>query len=106
MNKRLITKYPNRRLYDTQESRYITFKEIRALAQQQIPFNVIERHGKRDVTTEVLFQVLQEQECASPMLGDDVLIKLIQLHDTEMQQAVSLRLHDTLSTLAGLGGSS
>ena len=61
-NVRTIRKYPNRRLYDTEESRYITFADIRELVLQGIEFVVIDKRTSEDITRCILLQVICEQE--------------------------------------------
>lgn len=75
---RIIKKYPNRRLYDTEESRYITLGEIRQLVQEGIPFRVIERKTQSDITTQVLLQVVGELESrGGGLLSAELLSELI-----------------------------
>lgn len=79
---RIIKKYPNRRLYDTQESRYITLVEIRQLVEQDIPFRVIERRTDSDITTAILLQVISELEMReSRLLSPELLAELIRAYD-------------------------
>ncbi len=59
---RVICKYPNRRLYDVEESRYITLEDIHRLVVKQIDFEVIDRRTEKDVTCVVLLQVVAELE--------------------------------------------
>ncbi|HOP17799.1 MAG TPA: polyhydroxyalkanoate synthesis regulator DNA-binding domain-containing protein, partial [Gammaproteobacteria bacterium] len=59
---RLIKKYPNRRLYDTTESRYITLDEVREMVLKEIPFKVIDRQSEEDITRNILLQIIMEQE--------------------------------------------
>jgi polyhydroxyalkanoate synthesis repressor PhaR len=59
---RLIKKYPNRRLYDTKLSRYITLHDILALIVGQADVRVTEQRTGLDITREVLLQVVAEQE--------------------------------------------
>ena len=61
-NVRTIRKYPNRRLYDTEESRYITFADIRELVLRDIDFVVIDKKSSEDITRCILLQVICEQE--------------------------------------------
>lgn len=58
MDVRLVKKYPNRRLYDTELSRYITLKEVEALVVEQVPFVVVDHRSEEDVTAATLLQVL------------------------------------------------
>jgi polyhydroxyalkanoate synthesis repressor PhaR len=59
---RIITKYSNRRLYDTVESRYITLADIRLLVVNKVEFAVIDRSSGSDITRSILLQVISEQE--------------------------------------------
>ena len=59
---RLIKKYPNRRLYDTTESRYITLDEVREMVLQEIPIKVVDRQSNEDITRNILLQIIMEQE--------------------------------------------
>ena len=59
---RTIKKYPNRRLYDTVESRYITLADIRRLVIERIDFVVIDKKTQEDITRSILLQVIAEQE--------------------------------------------
>jgi polyhydroxyalkanoate synthesis repressor PhaR len=66
---RIITKYPNRRLYDTVESRYVTLADVRRLVIGKTDFVVIDRKSNEDITRAILLQVITEQE----QLGESVM---------------------------------
>src|SRR5256885_7747581 len=73
---RTIKKYPNRRLYDTVESRYITLVDIRRLVIDRIDFIVIDKKTQEDITRGILLQVIAEQEHGGePLLSRDHLEK-------------------------------
>ncbi len=75
---RLIKKYPNRRLYDTAESRYITLDEVRHMVLEEIPFKVVDRQSNEDITRNILLQIIMEQESAGePLFSTDVLSRFI-----------------------------
>jgi len=75
---RLIKKYPNRRLYDTRESRYITLDEVREMVLKEIPFKVVDRQSEQDITRNILLQIIMEQESGgSPLFTADVLSRFI-----------------------------
>ena len=75
---RLIKKYPNRRLYDTSESRYITLDEVREMVLKEIPFKVVDRQSNEDITRNILLQIIMEQESGgSPLFSADVLSRFI-----------------------------
>jgi polyhydroxyalkanoate synthesis repressor PhaR len=59
---RVIKKYPNRRLYDTEESRYITLSDVRDLVIKKIDFVVVDKKSGDDITRSILLQVISEQE--------------------------------------------
>ena len=59
---RIIKKYPNRRLYDTGLSRYVTLHDIRQLVADNVDFAVLEQRSGADITRGVLLQVIVEEE--------------------------------------------
>jgi polyhydroxyalkanoate synthesis repressor PhaR len=59
---RVIKKYPNRRLYDTEESRYITLADVKDLVVKKIEFSVVDKKSGDDITRSILLQVISEQE--------------------------------------------
>jgi len=54
--KRVIKKYPNRRLYDTNESKYVTLADVRRLVLEDIPFCVIDKKSNEDITRNILLE--------------------------------------------------
>lgn len=74
---RIIRRYGNRRLYDFGISRYITLREVYALTRKGIPLKVVDG-ARRDITREVLLQVLLEQEKAgAPRVTREQLVRLV-----------------------------
>ena len=72
--KRVIKKYPNRRLYDTSESKYVTLSDVRELVLSGISFCVIDKKSGEDITRSILLQIIIEQEEeGDPMFSTDVL---------------------------------
>jgi len=77
-HKRVIKKYPNRRLYDTNESKYVTLADVRRLVLDDIPFCVIDKKSGEDITRNILLQIIVEQEESSePILSTDMLQQMI-----------------------------
>ena len=77
-SKRIIKKYPNRRLYDTSESKYVTLSDVRKLVLDDIPFCVIDKKTSEDITRNILLQIIVEQEETSePIFSTDVLQQMI-----------------------------
>ena len=97
---RVIKKYPNRRLYDTIESRYITLADIRRLVVERIDFVVVDKKNNADITRSILLQVIAEQEhLAEPVLSQEFMVSVIRAYGTAMQSQVSALLESTLKQL-------
>ena len=78
---RIIKKYPNRRLYDTVQSKYITLSDIRSLVLERIEFVVIDKKSQEDITRSILLQVIAEQEHAGePIMSRDFLSHIIRTY--------------------------
>ena len=87
---RIIKKYPNRRLYDTVESRYITLSDIRRLVVEHIDFIVIDKKTQSDITRSILLQVIAEQEhCNSPIMSREFLSQVIRSYGTPVQTGMA-----------------
>ena len=84
---RIIRKYPNRRLYDTDRSAYITLEEIRKLVIEQVPFQVVDKRTGADITRGVLLQIISEgEDDNSPVFSTEVLQQIIRFHGDTLQQ--------------------
>ena len=82
---RIIKKYPNRRLYDTVESRYITLDDVRRLVMDKVEFSVVDKRSQQDITRPVLLQVIAELEQRNDtVLSQDFLAELIRSHDRQV----------------------
>ena len=84
---RIIKKYPNRRLYDTTTSSYITLEDVKKLVLDQTEFKVQDAKTKEDLTRSILLQIILEEESGpgSPMFSSDVLSKIIRFYGHAMQ---------------------
>ncbi len=79
---RVIKKYPNRRLYDTDESRYITLANVKDLVVKKIEFVVIDKKSGDDITRSILLQVISEQEQqGEAIMSQDFLSQVIRSYD-------------------------
>jgi polyhydroxyalkanoate synthesis repressor PhaR len=77
-NARIIKKYPNRRLYDTEDSRYITLVDVRELVLSKTEFVVIDKKSGDDITRPILLQVISEQEQhGEAIMSEDFLSQVI-----------------------------
>ena len=94
---RIIKKYPNRRLYDTVESRYITLDDIRKLVTDKVEFVVIDKKTEEDITRTILLQVISEQEhTGNPMMSQDFLSQVIRAYGGTMQTMAGDYLEQSL----------
>jgi polyhydroxyalkanoate synthesis repressor PhaR len=94
---RVIKKYPNRRLYDTVESRYITLADVQRLVMEKVDFVVVDKKTNVEITRSILLQVISEQEHqVEPILSQEFMTHLIRSYGSTLQPAVSGHLEDTM----------
>ncbi len=94
---RTIKKYPNRRLYDTEESRYITLADVRRLVLDKVDFVVIDKKSGEDITRTILLQVISEQEqSGEPIMSRDFLSHVIRSYGGAMQGFVGSYLDQSI----------
>jgi polyhydroxyalkanoate synthesis repressor PhaR len=87
---RIIKKYPNRRLYDTEVSRYITLEEVRRLVMENVKFRVLDKNTHDDITRSILLQVIAEQEeGGNPIFTTELLIRIIRFYGDPMQASIT-----------------
>ena len=83
---RVIKKYPNRRLYDTETSTYITLSEVKQFVMASQPLVVRDAKTGEDITRSILLQILLEDEAGgAPMFTEAVLANLIRFYGHTMQ---------------------
>ena len=83
---RLIKKYPNRRLYDTKTSTYITLADVKKLVLEGQEFQVVDDKTKEDLTRSILLQIILEEENGGvPMFSSDILTQFIRSYGGAMQ---------------------
>jgi polyhydroxyalkanoate synthesis repressor PhaR len=81
---RVIRKYANRRLYDTQQSRYVTLEDLRRLILDEEPFRVEDAKTGEDLTRTILLSIIIEQEQAdgeAEVFSNDLLAQFIRVYD-------------------------
>ncbi len=85
-SERLIKKYPNRRLYDTQTSSYITLSDVKQLVLDNEQFVVVDAKSDEDLTRSILLQIILEEESnGSPMFSSTALSQIIRYYGHAMQ---------------------
>lgn len=98
---RVIRKYPNRRLYDTVESRYVTLADIRRLVVERVDFVVLDRKTQQDITRSILLQVIAEQEgLGESLMSRDFLSHVIRSYGNGLQDFVRKYLDESIQQFA------
>ena len=98
---RVIRKYPNRRLYDTVESRYVTLADIRRLVVERIDFVVLDRKSQQDITRSILLQVIAEQEGGGEsLMSRDFLSQVIRSYGSGLHDFVGRYLDESIQLFA------
>ena len=100
---RLIKKYPNRRLYDTQTSTYITLVDVKSLVLEHQEFQVVDAKTGDDLTRSILMQIILEEEAGgSPMFTSDLLSQMIRFYGNAMQGMMGKYLEGNIKAFSGM----
>lgn len=99
-NVRIIKKYPNRRLYDTATSTYITLQDVKKLVVDQVEFRVEDAKSHEDLTRAILLQIILDEESGNgaPMFSSDVLSQIIRSYGQTMQGMMGNYLEKNIQT--------
>ena len=97
---RQFKKYPNRRLYDIEESKYVTVEDIRKIILKGESITVVDSKTERDLTRTVLMQIISEQEAEGhePILTNRVLEQLIRFYGDAMQSVFGKYIEQSITT--------
>jgi polyhydroxyalkanoate synthesis repressor PhaR len=96
---RLIKKYPNRRLYDTQTSTYITLADVKQLVLKNELFKVVDAKSAEDLTRSILLQIILEEESGGmPMFSSVMLAQVIRFYGHSMQGMMGTYLEKNIQT--------
>ncbi|WP_126444226.1 polyhydroxyalkanoate synthesis repressor PhaR [Sulfuricystis multivorans] len=94
---RLIKKYPNRRLYDTRTSSYITLADVKELVLKHEEFRVVDAKSGEDLTRNILLQIILEEEAGgAPMFTSDLLAQMIRFYGNAMQGMLGQYLENNI----------
>ncbi|MCB1919648.1 MAG: polyhydroxyalkanoate synthesis repressor PhaR [Candidatus Competibacteraceae bacterium] len=94
---RIIKKYPNRRLYDTAVSSYITLEDVKQLVLDRANFHVIDARTNTDITRGILLQIISEQEeQGNPIFTTEVLAHIIRFYGDTLQGMMGNYLEKSL----------
>ena len=100
---RLIKKYPNRRLYDTRTSAYITLVDVKQLVLDHEEFKVVDVKSGEDLTRSVLLQIILEEEAGgAPMFTSDLLSHMIRFYGNAMQGMMGKYLEGNIKVFADM----
>jgi len=100
---RLIKKYPNRRLYDTRTSTYITLADVKELVVHHEEFQVVDAKSGEDLTRSILLQIILEEESAgAPMFTSDILSQMIRSYGSAMQGMMGKYIENNLKAFADM----
>ncbi|MCC5809198.1 MAG: polyhydroxyalkanoate synthesis repressor PhaR [Ectothiorhodospiraceae bacterium] len=95
---RIIKKYPNRRLYDTAISSYITLADVKRLVVDGVEFQVVDAKSKDDLTRTILLQIIsEEEEGGEPIFSTDLLAQIIRSYGGNMQNLLTSYLEKSMS---------
>lgn len=97
-NTRIIKKYPNRRLYDTELSKYITLENVKQLVTDNVEFCVKDVKTGEDLTRGILLQIISEQEHdGEPFFSASALLQIIRFYDDSMQSVAGEFIQKSLT---------
>jgi polyhydroxyalkanoate synthesis repressor PhaR len=100
---RLIKKYPNRRLYDTRTSAYITLSDVKELVLGHEDFQVVDAKTGEDLTRSILLQIILEEESGGmPMFTSDLLSHVIRFYGHAMQGMMGKYLENNIKAFSDM----
>jgi len=99
---RIIKKYPNRRLYDTAISSYITLEDVKKLIRDSVDFKVVDAKSKEDITRSVMLQIIADyEERGQPILTTEMLAHIIRFYGDALQGFMSTYLEKSMQVFVG-----
>src|SRR5678809_34859 len=98
---RVLKKYPNRRLYDTRISSYITLADVKTMVLEGVEFEVRDAKTGEDLTRSILLQIILEEETGgAPIFSAPMLSQIIRFYGHAMQGMMGSYLEKNLQTLS------
>ena len=98
---RLVKKYPNRRLYDTRTSAYITLSDVKDLVLSHEDFKVVDAKNGEDLTRSILLQIIIEEEAAGvPLFTTELLCQMIRFYGHAMEGMLGKYLETNIKTFS------
>jgi len=100
-SERIIKKYPNRRLYDTELSRYITLADVRDLVLKGMTIRVLDSANETDITRSILLQIMLEEESGGePLFSANMLSQIIRFYGGTLHGLFARYLEQSLDAFA------
>ena len=101
--RRVIKKYPNRRLYDSTASSYITLNEVKKMVLDGVGFVVQDAKTGADISRSILLQIILEEETAGvPLFSEDTLSNIIRFYGHALQSQMGKLLESNLQNMSSL----
>jgi len=100
---RIIKKYPNRRLYDTANSGYITLADVKQMVLEDLKFRVIDAKSGDDLTRTILLQIILEEEAGgAPMFSEPALANIIRFYGHAAQSFMGSYLEKNVQAFSDI----
>ena len=100
---RVLKKYPNRRLYDTQTSSYITLSDVKRMVMEGEPFEVRDAKSSEDLTRSILLQIILEEEASgAPLFTSQMLSQIIRFYGHAMQGMMGAYLEKSMGAFVDI----
>jgi polyhydroxyalkanoate synthesis repressor PhaR len=100
---RIIKKYPNRRLYDTANSGYITLADVKQMVLESLAFQVIDAKTGDDLTRTILLQIILEEEAGGmPMFSSEMLAQMIRFYGTAQQTVMGSYIEQNVTAFLAI----
>lgn len=97
MSYKLIKKYPNRRLYDTESSKYITLADLKTIITEGTTIKVVDSNSEEDITRNILMQIIMDSESAGePIFNTAMLQQIIRFYGGPLQSMFAQYLEDSM----------
>ena len=101
--RRMINKCPNRRLYDTANSGYITLADVKQMVLENIDFHVVDAKSDDDLTRAILLQIILDEESGGvPMFSSEMLAQMIRFYGTAQQTMMGAYMEQNVKAFLGI----
>jgi polyhydroxyalkanoate synthesis repressor PhaR len=102
-NPRIIKKYPNRRLYDTANSGYITLADVKQMVLDNVDFQVVDAKSNENLTRTILLQIILEEEAGGmPMFSEELLAQMIRFYGSAQQTVMGSYIEQSVTAFLAI----